>query len=61
MKRVCPKVDLSDDAVELLNALLMEKFQSIAEKAVTMVKSANNENLTCDDFKKAVQTVFKND
>ena len=59
VKSVDPKIQLTEDAEELLNALLIEKFQQIATKAAEIVKRAKKENLGSDDVKKAVNTVFK--
>ena len=54
VKSVNPKINLTEDAVELLNALLLEKFTQIAETAAKIVNKAKQENLDCDDVKKAV-------
>jgi histone H3/H4 len=56
---VNPKINLTEDAVELLNAILMEKFTQIAETAAQIVNKAKQENLDCEDVKKAVNKVFK--
>lgn len=53
-----PKVKLTDDAVQLLDAYLVELFASIASKAEEIVKKARKDKLSCDDVKKAVMSVF---
>ena len=53
-----PKIKLTDDAVELLNALLTAKFTQIAEKAVDIVHRGKQENMGCEEVKKAVNQVF---
>ena len=53
-----PGIKLSDDAVELLNALLVEKFKQIASKAVEIVHRGKSENMGCAEVKKAVAQVF---
>ena len=53
-----PKISLTDDAVELLNALLNEKFTQIASSAVKIVHKGKQNNLDCAGVKKAVNQVF---
>ena len=56
--KVNPKLKLTDDAVELLNAILTEKFTLIAEAASKIVEKGKTESLGCDEIKKAVNQVF---
>ena len=55
---VDPKIKLTDDAVELLEDLFVKKFTQIATKAVEIVHRGKQENMGCEDVKKAVNQVF---
>ena len=49
---------LTDEAAELLNALLVHQFTTIASCAVKIVKQAKTDNIDCDQVKKIVQKVM---
>ena len=59
VRGVNPKINLTEDAVELLNAILLDKFTQIAETAAKIVNKAKQENLDCEDVRVAVNKVFK--
>lgn len=56
--KVNPKLTLTSDAVELLNALLTEKFTQIAHAASAIVAKGQQESLGCKEVKEAVRQVF---
>ena len=58
-KGIDPTVKFTSDAIEILEAMLTEKFEQIATQAVKIVQRGKKENLGCDDVKKAVDQVFK--
>ena len=58
MHKVNPNLVLTDDAVELLNAVLTEKFTQIAEAASKIVEKGKQEHLGCTEIKQAVSKVF---
>lgn len=58
MHKVNPNLVLTDDAVELLNAVLTEKFTQIAEAASKIVEKGKQEHLGCNEIKQAVSKVF---
>ena len=58
VSEIDPSIKLTDDAVELLNALLNEKFTQIASSAVKIVHKGKQNNLDCNGVKKAVNKVF---
>ena len=58
MHKVNPNLILTDDAVELLNAVLTEKFTLIAEAASKIVEKGKQEHLGCNEIKQAVSKVF---
>ena len=58
MKKIDPKVKLSDDAAELLEDYLVQLFSTIAEGATKIVQKAQSEKLSPADVKKAVRKVF---
>ena len=59
LSAVDPNIKLTDDAVELLEALITDKFTEIAQKAVRIVHRGKQEDLGCDQIKQAVEQVFK--
>jgi histone H3/H4 len=56
--KVNPKLNLTEDAIELLNALLTEKFTQIAQAASQIVTKGHSESLGCKEVKAAVRKVF---
>ena len=53
--KVNPKLSLTTDAIELLNALLTEKFTQIAQAASQIVTKGHSESLGCKEVKEAVR------
>ena len=53
------KVQLSDEAADVLNNLLMEHFTNIASKAVQIIKKAAKADVSINDVRKIVNKVMK--
>ncbi|MFM7858384.1 MAG: hypothetical protein ACKO96_42310 [Flammeovirgaceae bacterium] len=58
LKKINPKVTLTKDAVELLEAYLVDLFTTIASKADAIVKKAKGEKRSAADVRRAVNKVF---
>ena len=58
-KKVNKNLKLSDDAFDLVEAMLEQMFRTIAKKANDIVERANKEGISGEEVKKAVTRVFK--
>ena len=54
-----PQVQLSKEAAEVLNDLLIETFTSIASKAVQICKKADDADMSVTDVRKIIRGVMK--
>ena len=54
-----PKIQLSNEAAEKLNELLMDYFTIIASKAAQIIKRASKDDVSNNDVRKIVGKVMK--